>query len=464
MKRSSSRSAYPHQRALRPTSTQPTDTTSARMRTTTGTTHRAAPNITARVTDTTTATAAAASRTMRRSLANSGETGRQWVPGGAKSSFTVPRLRGIACEHDCMADPVTDPSGEQLIVGVGPGAAGLSGHERGGVAGLATQDMVLNIGPQHPATHGVLRLRLTLDGERIVDCQPIVGYMHRGAEKLFEVRDYRQIIVVSNRHDWLSAFSNELGVVLAVERMLGMEVPVRAIWIRTLLAELNRVLNHLMFLGSYPIELGAITPIFYAFREREEIQAVMEEISGGRMHYMFNRVGGLKEDLPAGWLGRASQAVTAVGNRLRPIEGLIFGNEIFQARTRGVGVLSRALIDAYGVSGPIARGSGVDFDLRRDEPYLSYGDLFEDGVLQVATRPQGDCYARFGLLLDQVKASSTSPRPASTGCVRWAPDRSTSGCPRSSSCPRGRSTPGPRTPWESTAITSSREARRRPGA
>src|SRR4051812_44605547 len=397
MKRSSSRSAYPHQRALRPMSTQPTDTTSARTRTTTGTTHRAALNNTARITDTTTATAAAASRTMRRSLGNSGETGRQWVPGGAKSSFTVPRLRGIPCEHDCMADPVADPSGEQLIVGVGAGAAGLSGHERGGVPGLATQDMVLNIGPQHPATHGVLRLRLTLDGERIVDCQPIVGYMHRGAEKLFEVRDYRQIIVLSNRHDWLSAFSNELGVVLAVERMLGMEVPVRAIWIRTLLAELNRVLNHLMFLGSYPIELGAITPVFYAFRERETIQAVMEELSGGRMHYMFNRVGGLKEDLPAGWLGRVAEAVDAGGGRLSQIEDLVFGNEIFRARTRGVGVLSPALIDAYGVSGPIARASGVDFDLRRDEPYLAYEELARDGVLQVAVRDGGDSYSRFGL-------------------------------------------------------------------
>ena len=172
---------------------------------------------------------------------------------------------------------------EQRIVGIGAGAAGLAGHERGGAAGgLATQDMVLNIGPQHPATHGVLRLRLTLDGERIVACEPIVGYMHRGVEKLFEVRDYRQIIVLANRHDWLSAFSSELGVVLAAERMLGMEVPVRATWTRMLLAELNRVLNHLMFLGSYPIELGAITPIFYAFRERETIQAVMEEVSGGR--------------------------------------------------------------------------------------------------------------------------------------------------------------------------------------
>src|SRR5207247_2415661 len=145
-----------------------------------------------------------------------------------------------------------------------------------GAGGLATSDMVLNIGPQHPATHGVLRLRLVVDGERIVSAEPIVGYMHRGAEKLFEVRDYRQIIVLANRHDWLSAFANELGVVLAAERMLGMDVPPRAVWARTLLAELNRVLNHLMFLGSYPLEVGAITPIFYAFRVRETLQAVMD--------------------------------------------------------------------------------------------------------------------------------------------------------------------------------------------
>ena len=181
-----------------------------------------------------------------------------------------------------------------------------------GAGGLATADMVLNIGPQHPATHGVLRLRVVLDGERIVTAEPVVGYMHRGAEKLFEVRDYRQITVLANRHDWLSAFGNELGVVLGVEAMLGMEVPERAVWLRTLLAELNRVLSHLMFLGSYPLELGAITPVFYAFREREELQAVMEEASGGRMHYMFNRVGGLKEDVPAGWLGRVANAVAAV--------------------------------------------------------------------------------------------------------------------------------------------------------
>jgi NADH-quinone oxidoreductase subunit D len=275
-----------------------------------------------------------------------------------------------------------------------------------GARELATTDMVLNIGPQHPSTHGVLRLRIVLDGERIAAAEPIVGYMHRGAEKLFEVRDYRQIIVLANRHDWLSAFANELGVVLAVERMLGMEVPERAVWARTLLAELNRVLNHLMFLGSYPLEVGAITPIFYSFREREEIQRVMEEISGGRMHYMFNRVGGLKEDLPAGWLGRVRRAVALVRSRMPDIDNLIMGNEIFRARTRGVGVLSHEPIYQYGVSGPIARGSGVDFDLRRDEPYLAYGELFgHGGPGRVVTRQTGDCLSRFEVLLDQVYVS-----------------------------------------------------------
>jgi NADH-quinone oxidoreductase subunit D len=280
----------------------------------------------------------------------------------------------------------------ERIVGVGTG-----------VKDLETEDMTLNIGPQHPSTHGVLRLRITLDGERISAAEPIIGYMHRGAEKLFEVRDYRQIIVLANRHDWLSAFSSELGVVMAVERMLGMEVPVRAVWARTLLAELNRVLNHLMFLGSYPLEIGAITPIFYSFREREQLQRVMEEISGGRMHYMFNRVGGLKEDLPAGWLGRVTDAVTAVRGGVAQIDRLITGNEIFRARTRGVGVVTREQIEQYGVSGPIARAAGVDFDLRRDEPYLAYGELAD--VLRVPIRTEGDCLARFECLLQQVYVS-----------------------------------------------------------
>ncbi|MBC3843658.1 NADH-quinone oxidoreductase subunit D [Streptacidiphilus sp. 4-A2] len=276
----------------------------------------------------------------------------------------------------------------ETVVGIGAGATE-----------LGTNDMVLNIGPQHPSTHGVLRIKLRLDGELITAAEPVIGYMHRGAEKLFEARDYRQIIMLANRHDWLSAFANELGVVLGVERMLGMEVPERATWTRTLLAELNRVLNHLMFLGSYPLELGGITPVFHAFAEREQLQSLMEEASGGRMHFMFNRVGGLKEDLPAGWYDRARAAVAAVRGRMPVFDDLVLGNEIFRARTRGVGVLAPETVQAYGASGPIARACGLDFDLRRDETYLSYGELGD--VLRVVTREEGDCLARFECLLDQ---------------------------------------------------------------
>lgn len=276
----------------------------------------------------------------------------------------------------------------EMTVGVGSGADEFA-------------DMVLNIGPQHPSTHGVLRLKLTLDGERVTACEPIVGYMHRGAEKLFEVRDYRQILMLANRHDWLSAFSSELGVALAVERLMGIDVPERAVWLRTALAELNRVLNHLMFLGSYPLEIGAITPMFYAFRERETLQEVFEEVSGGRMHYMFNRIGGLKEEVPAGWTGRARAAIDEVRRRMPDLDNLVRNNDIFLARTKGIGVLDAETAAAYGVSGPAARASGLDFDLRRDEPYLAYGEL----DVPVVTRTAGDCHARFECLLDQVYVS-----------------------------------------------------------
>ena len=268
-------------------------------------------------------------------------------------------------------------------------------------AGLEPDDMVLNLGPQHPSAHGALRLRLVLDGERVVSCEPIVGYMHRGAEKLFEVRDYRQIIMLANRHDWLSAFANELGVVLAVERLMGLEVPERAVWLRTALAELNRVLNHLMFLGSYPVEVSETSLAFNVFRERETLQAVMEEVSGGRIHYMFNRVGGLKEEVPAGWTRRARSAIGSVRRRLPDLERLIRHDETFLSRTVGIGVLSAADAAAFGVSGPVARASGLDIDLRRDEPYLAYGSL----SVPVITRTAGDCHARFEVLLDQVHVS-----------------------------------------------------------
>jgi NADH-quinone oxidoreductase subunit D len=287
-------------------------------------------------------------------------------------------------------------AGPGLTVSMGAAAAGLR-------APGEPEEHVLDLGPRHPSMHGALRLRLRLDGDRIAWCEPEIGFLHRGVEKLFEARDYRQIIVLANRHDWLSAFANELGVVLAVERMLGIEVPTRAVWLRTLLAELNRVLHHLMFLGSCPEELG--TPPLQALHERERVLAVMEELSGGRMHYMFNRVGGLKEDLPEGWLGRAADAVGGVRRLLPHLTDSTLDEPTFRDRTQGTGVLAPHRVGAYGVSGPVARAAGATADLRRDEPYLAYGDLAAGGRLEVAVRHEGDAWARFAVLLDEVANS-----------------------------------------------------------
>ncbi len=326
-------------------------------------------------------------------------------------------------------------------------------------AGLDTADMVLNIGPQHPSTHGVLRLRLVLDGERVVSAEPIIGYMHRGAEKLFEVRDYRQILVLANRHDWLSAFANELGVALAVERLMGIEVPERATWLRTALAELNRVLNHLMFLGSYPLEIGAITPVFYAFRERETLQAVMEEASGGRMHYMFNRVGGLKEEVPAGWTARARAAIGEVRRRMPDLDNLIRNNEIFLARTSrdrrasgsDRGFLRRLRTGRAGIR-PRLRSAA-----RRALPRVRAADgAGGDPDRRRLPRPLlGD--ARPGVRL--ARPGRAMPAARSTR----SPARSTCGCRRSSRRPRVTRTRGPRTRSASTATTWCHGARRRRG-
>jgi NADH-quinone oxidoreductase subunit D len=279
-------------------------------------------------------------------------------------------------------------------------------------AWAADGDLLIQLGAGHPAGHGMLKLRLTLDGARITAAEPVIGFVHRGAEKLFEARDYRQIIVLANRHDWLSAFSSELGVVLAAERLAGIEVPPRAVWARTLLAELNRVLSHLAFLGSYPPEIvevpaeptGPAEPAAAAALDaRELLQTIMEEIAGGRMHYMFNRVGGLKEELPEGWLGRVGATVAEVRAALPAIGAIVRADPRFRALTRDVGIITGEQVRQYGVSGPAARASGVDFDLRRDEPYLAYRELA--GTLRVITRAEGDCLARFECLLDQVEVS-----------------------------------------------------------
>ena len=258
-----------------------------------------------------------------------------------------------------------------------------------GAAAHATGATVLPLGPHHPSSHGVLQVALTVSDGVVVTAEPIVGFMHRGAEKLFEVRDYRQLVMLANRHDWLSAFSNELGICLAVERMLGMQVPDRAVWLRTLLAELNRVLNHLAFLGAGALDRQV------GFREREALQSVMEEATGGRMHYMFNRIGGLAADVPAGWTSHVREAVAGVRAALPLLQSAVTDVP------RGVGVLTADVAAAHGVSGPVARASGVDLDLRRDEPYLAYGSL----DVPVVTRTEGDAHDRFACVVEQVQVS-----------------------------------------------------------
>ena len=266
---------------------------------------------------------------------------------------------------------------------------------------IQTEEMILNIGPQHPSTHGVLRVVLELDGEVIVRAEPVIGYMHRAAEKLAEYRDARQVLVLLNRHDWISAFNNELGWTIAVERLAGIEVPDRAQWIRTMFAEWNRILSHLMFSGSFPLELGAMTPIFFAFRERELIQDLMESATGARMHHSYCRVGGLKDDLPRGFLKRSAEVLAVTRKRIKEYETLIMGNEIIFARTRNVGILPAETAIAYGCSGPVLHASGVPMDPRKDEPYEKYAEV----EFEVPVAKNGDCYDRLWVLVERMKES-----------------------------------------------------------
>ncbi|MEW6060265.1 MAG: NADH-quinone oxidoreductase subunit D [Actinomycetota bacterium] len=267
--------------------------------------------------------------------------------------------------------------------------------------GLRTEEMILNIGPQHPSTHGVLRLILELDGEVVKRAEPVIGYMHRGAEKLAEYRDARQVLVLMNRHDWISAFNNELGWVIAVERLAGIEPPERAQWIRTMMAEWGRILNHLVFTGSFPLELGAMTPMFYAFREREMIQHLTESCTGARMHHSYSRVGGLKEDLPRGFLKESAEVLKWVRRKLKDFDNLIMGNEIIFARTKGVGIIPPETAVAYGCSGPVLQGSGVAMDPRKDEPYEKYGEVEFD----VPVGLHGDAYDRLWVLVQRMHES-----------------------------------------------------------
>ena len=265
---------------------------------------------------------------------------------------------------------------------------------------LETEGMILNIGPQHPATHGTLRVIVRLDGEQVVAAEPVMGYMHRGYEKLTEVRTYNQVTTLINRIDWLGSFANEVPFILAAEKLMEVEAPPRAQWIRTILFELSRIANITLFLGDMAAQIGALTPVFYAFRDREYILNQIEAVTGGRFHPNFDRIGGLKDDLPKGWGEETKGALRKLAEFCDIMENLVLGNEIFAARTRGIGVIPADIAQAYGLSGANLRASGVDFDLRRDNPV---GLVYDKLDWKVWTHPDGDSFARYWVRLQETR-------------------------------------------------------------
>ncbi len=267
-----------------------------------------------------------------------------------------------------------------------------------------TETMTINMGPQHPSTHGVLQLILDLDGETVVKATPHIGFLHRGIEKLSEHRTYHQIIPLTDRMDYLAPMHNNLGYVLAVEKLLGItdEIPERAKVIRVLLAELTRLKSHLVWLACHALDIGAMTVFIYCFREREFIMNTYEKISGARMTSNYFRVGGLSDDLPDGVAQEIREFAEAMPGHVAEYEGLLTGNRIWQKRTQGVGVISAEDAIDIGLTGPSLRGSGVDWDLRRDNPYSGY----EDYDFEVPVRDECDTWARYHCRLEEMRQSS----------------------------------------------------------
>ncbi|MBI4886802.1 MAG: NADH dehydrogenase (quinone) subunit D [Acidobacteria bacterium] len=267
------------------------------------------------------------------------------------------------------------------------------------MAELRTETMTVNMGPQHPSTHGVLRLVLELDGEVIRSAQPTIGYLHTGIEKTAEQKKWQQVVPLVERMDYLGAQSNSLAYVLCVEKLLGLEVPQRVRDIRVLIAELQRMSSHLIWLGTHAMEIGAVSMLFYAIRERELLLNINELLAGFRFFPSYLRVGGLREDLPRGF----HEAVTAFLDRfpakIDEYEGLLSGNDMFLRRTKGVGVIAQDDALAWGLLGPIARGSGCGYDVRRYFPYSGY----ETYDFDVPTETDGDVYARYRVRMRELR-------------------------------------------------------------
>lgn len=266
---------------------------------------------------------------------------------------------------------------------------------------LHTEELVINLGPQHPSTHGVYRAILTLDGEHVVNVENVVGYLHRGLEKIAESRTYTQFIPYTNRLDYLASMLNELGYVQTVEKLMDIQVPERAEYLRIIMAELQRMASHLVFLGSMALDLNGYTPWMYFFRDREKILDLLEMTCGSRLTTCYMRVGGVSQDVPEEFIPRLKRFLAEMSKSFEEYDQIITGNEIFQARTKGVGVISGEKAIAYGLTGPNLRASGVDFDLRRDAPYGIY-DRFDFKVI-VGTK--GDSFDRWMMRIGEMQES-----------------------------------------------------------
>jgi NADH-quinone oxidoreductase subunit D len=265
---------------------------------------------------------------------------------------------------------------------------------------LDTQ-MTISMGPQHPSTHGVLRLELVLDGEMVVKTTPDIGYLHTGMEKLFEYKKYQQGIVITDRMDYLNPLGNNLAYVMAAEKLLGLEIPERGKVIRVMMCELQRIASHMVWLGTHALDIGAMTVFFYCFREREKILNLIEAASGGRLTPSYFRIGGLMMDLPAGFERRVKQFLDGFPHALGEWHTLLTGNRIFQKRTQGVGYISAEDAIDWGLSGPCLRGSGVDLDIRRANPYTGY----ETYDFEVPVEQDCDVWARYMVRMREMTES-----------------------------------------------------------
>jgi NADH-quinone oxidoreductase subunit D len=274
-----------------------------------------------------------------------------------------------------------------------------------------TSELTLNLGPQHPSTHGVLRVVLRLDGERVVGCDIVIGYLHRGIEKLCEHRDWAQIVLITDRMDYVAAASNNLGYVETVEKLMSLEVPRRARYIRTILAELQRIASHCLWLGTHAMDMGAMTVFLYAFRERELVLDLFEEYCGARLTYNSMRIGGLPLDIPPGWDKKVRTFCDILETKVAEYEELLTHNRIWRDRTTGIGVIDGAEAVAIGLSGPALRGSGVPRDVRKDEPYAAYAEL--DFRVPIGTA--GDTYDRYLVRIEEFHQSIRIIRQALDG-------------------------------------------------